>query len=69
MRCSSLAHAPRSISRQRSEQNGLKALAGVHLTRVWQVGQLIILGVSDIVAKVCCVVPRLALVTALETGR
>ena len=31
--CSSLAQAPKSISRQRSEQNGRNGLAGVHLTR------------------------------------
>lgn len=33
------AHAPRSISRQRSEQNGRQRDAGVHSTGVPQCGQ------------------------------
>jgi hypothetical protein len=37
-RYDSVAHAPRSISLQRSEQNGLKRLSGFHPTGAPQVG-------------------------------
>lgn len=67
IRCSSLAQAPRSMSRHRSEQNGLNELACVHLTRLWQVGQLIILGVSGIYLTVLYVGFLLVLVSV--TGR
>jgi hypothetical protein len=37
--CFSLAHAPRSMSLQRSLQNGRNGEAGDHSTGRWQVGQ------------------------------
>jgi hypothetical protein len=39
---SSFAHSPKSISRQRSEQKGLKWFVSLQLTSMSQVGQLTI---------------------------
>jgi hypothetical protein len=39
----SLAHSPKSISRQRSLQKGLKAESGPQMTAVWQVGHLTVI--------------------------
>lgn len=68
MRCSSPAHAPKSISRQRSEQKGRNGFAGVHLTRPLQVGQLIILDGSDIVALSRCAGRQFARTETADSG-
>jgi len=63
--CPPLAHSPRSISLQRSEQNGRKGSFSLQITDFLQVGQ----GMMVVVLVMVCLLQNLSIVGVVPVQR